>query len=375
MDKAAERNLLDRLPGLAHARDELLGRFLGKPDGGNIVGAGFGFKVLDGIQTEVPCLRVYVNRKVKPPEKVARESRIPETTANGERTDVIAVGREFSSKDLGIVEVAPGSERAERGQPGSSIEPIVSVPNVSKSVVGTLGAILWGAKTKEPYILTCNHVLSLNGRLPLEVEIVPRGPTDPLDGTKNKITGVTTSVAFKHGDDNRVDCAVLKVETGDVKPDFPPLIEGGDRTQVFEQPVHASRGMRVVKFGKTTGTTFGTIVDVNLSIQVDYSFGTFQFVEQVLIEADPAKDGKKGWFAADGDSGAVVIAIPENMDRNPRRDQSSSGYQNYIYVENPTPVAMVFAPLGGFTVACKLISVFKELRNKMHEELTFAGPY
>ena len=62
--------------------------------------------------------------------------------------------------------------------------------------------------------------------------------------------------------------------------------------------------MKVVKFGAVTGRTEGNIVDTDLDLYVNYSFGTFLFKRQVLI--DVREDGSDN-FATAGDSGSIVI--------------------------------------------------------------------
>ena len=88
------------------------------------------------------------------------------------------------------------------------------------------------------------------------------------------------------------------------------------------------------KDGATTGVTSGTVVDVDASFYVEYSFGTFLFTDQVVIEGD------NDVFAADGDSGSIVI------DTNANR-----------------AIAMIFAESGRYAIACPLRSVINELKH------------
>src|SRR5262249_6821163 len=99
---------------------------------------------------------------------------------------------------------------------------------------------------------------------------------------------------------------------------------------------------------RATGKTTGRIVDIAADILVDYNFGTFRFINQVLIEGDD------GDFAADGDSGAVVFcSSPEDP--------------------APVPVAMVFAPAGKLTAACPMWAVIKFLEAELEKKLTFSN--
>ena len=123
---------------------------------------------------------------------------------------------------------------------------------------------------------------------------------------------------------------------GEVETWF-PIGEKNAPVQVTETG-KPERGQEVFKFGKTTGRKTGTIVDVDATILVDYSFGTFRFVDQVLIE------GETEDFAGDGDSGAVVVT---------RKDGKH------------VAVAMVFAPMGKFTAACPLDVVLQDLGEEL----------
>ena len=93
----------------------------------------------------------------------------------------------------------------------------------------------------------------------------------------------------------------------------------------------------VRKFGAGTGLTRGTIVDNDVELYVDYSFGTFLFEHQVVIES--SEDGKE--FATGGDSGSVVITGAD--------------------ADEGRVTGMIFAASGSFAVACPFSIVLSEL--------------
>jgi len=72
---------------------------------------------------------------------------------------------------------------------------------------------------------------------------------------------------------------------------------------------------------------------------VDFTFGTFLFADQALIESDEV-------FAREGDSGSMVI------------DSGSW-----------TAVGMVFASTGRFTAACALPAVIDALEKELGSRL------
>jgi hypothetical protein len=59
--------------------------------------------------------------------------------------------------------------------------------------------------------------------------------------------------------------------------------------------------MQVIKSGRTTGVTQGTVQSVNTTVKVDYGggCGIARFVSQVIVTP--------GSFSAGGDSGSVVL--------------------------------------------------------------------
>jgi len=146
---------------------------------------------------------------------------------------------------------------------------------------------------------------------------------------------------------NYLDCAMaplLDVNSPQMKPHFRAArVAAGNGNSGGIQDLTApgspigvpDRGQRVRKDGATTGLTSGTVVDVNADFYVEYSFGTFLFGDQVVIEGDDDA------FAGDGDSGSIVI--------DPDKKQA---------------IAMIFAESGRFAIACSLACVLRQLKDK-----------
>jgi hypothetical protein len=96
--------------------------------------------------------------------------------------------------------------------------------------------------------------------------------------------------------------------------------------------------MRVMKVGAVTGTTEGTVVDIDL----DNSFGTFRFDNQIMI--DSGSDNIQ--FGIQGDSGSLVV------------DESSN-----------RATALIFEASGRFDVSCPLDSFTKlESSSPLHSQ-------
>ena len=94
----------------------------------------------------------------------------------------------------------------------------------------------------------------------------------------------------------------------------------------------------MTKFGAVTGRTEGNVVDTDLDLYVNYSFGTFLFKRQVLIECRDGSDNTLPQMGTRGRSSSMRV-----------RNQA---------------VAMIFAASGRFAVACPLADVLKQLAAK-----------
>jgi hypothetical protein len=334
------------LPGsvitqLQNAKDLAVNRLLRPNSFSNIVGIGLGRKVVGAEVTDTRCVRIYVQSKYDldalNPSDVVPQSflDIP--------TDVIEVGR------LGRA----GNRSAPRDDqklpdtgPGSSIRLKTTSPNVNQGAAGTLGAVVGDGQLR--YILSCNHVLNVNGRVNGRVQVEPDTSTYVVTPalSANPVQIALPGKFFVElipGQQNTVDCGIAPLLDGQstlVRANLRAAPAGNSRRA--DDPAapgsaigDADRGQRVKKDGAVTGLTSGTVVDVNADFYVQYSFGTFLFTNQVVIEGDD--DG----FAADGDSGSIVIESEKHQ-----------------------ALAMIFAESGRFAVACPLTEVFRQLRIK-----------
>lgn len=301
---------------------------------GNVVGIGIGKKVTDGKETPEDCVRVYVVSKIAPnaarPPWFRLEPSGPQgdgelspqhlapTDFHGVPTDVIEVGR-FGRKGL-----HPQARVDTTPRPGSPIRVNTSAPNVNQGQRGTLGAVVTDGARQ--YILSCNHILAVNGRVPKDAVIV----SAEFVGTEDTLAKPGPFVGFERDGCNAVDCAMAPMLTpAMVQATFPDgLALSGN------QPADPGPNAKVTKLGAVTGRTYGTIVDRDAALYIDYSFGTFLFEHQFMI--DGGSDGTD--FATAGDSGSLVV------DTDTKR-----------------AVAMIFAASGRFAVACPLTQVFKQL--------------
>jgi len=319
---------------------------------GNVVGVGIGKQLKGGIAGK-DCVRVYVVYKIRDQQALAPKCFVPSHFGNQVPTDVIEVGRlGRNGRVAGLpdprwpIESAAGCQpgpAASLLQPGAPIRVKTNAPNVNEGARGTLGCVVTDGTNQ--YILSCNHILRRNGRVPADPEYA-NVVSAYFVGDQPVIAGPRQFVPLNHYRTNLADCGLALVAPGreEVQPTFP-----GPYKLTAKTPSCPVKGMKVVKFGAVTGLTKGNIVDADLDLFVDYSFGTFRFTNQVLIECGHGSDN----FATAGDSGSIVI------------DEDTK-----------QAVAMIFAASGGFAVACPLDAALKELADKAGVgklELVIAG--
>jgi len=302
---------------LKQAKEEAV-KLLLRPNS-NVVGVGIGKKVKDGKETPEDCVRVYVVSK-SCPNDLSPNSLVPPTFLDVP-SDVIEVGR-FGRK--GKQSKMPAYTTP---QPGSPIRVNTNSPNVNAGVIGTLGAVVTDGKNR--YILSCNHILRRNGRV-LEKEATVVSAV--FVGEQEEIATPGQFIDLDHYGGNSVDCALALLQNAEkVQATFPD-----DLKLSSSAPITPTPG-KVTKLGAVTGRTYGTIVDIDADLYIDYSFGTFLLEHQVMIDGGSDTD----LFAAAGDSGSIVV------------DQGKG-----------QATAIIFAASGRFAVACPLETALQQLTEK-----------
>jgi hypothetical protein len=227
----------------------------------------------------------------------------------------------------------PQRDRLRPVQGGVSISPL------DATFVGTLGCLLVRKNTsaEELFALSNNHVLANVNDLPVGTPIVQPGPesapfTTPPANIFARLHTVIP-IQFPGGADqppvfNQFDAAIANVtDTTLVTKTAMFGVTKYDPSKV----VTPIPGMRVLKMGRTTGLTSGSIVATNMQgTQVNY--GTIQFPRIAVFQNTiriTGDDGKP--FSLPGDSGSVIL-------------EEATGH----------PVALLFAGDGTRTTACDL---------------------
>lgn len=275
--------------------------FLSRP---GVTGVGIAKKIKGGKITDELSIRVYVEEK----KDVPKDEMIPKTI-KGIKTDVIE--RKFVLHPFLVrvedIELKADTSTYDPLQGGISIGPCRSVylndaeaacqgaPGAGNYIfVGTLGAIVRDNNSGDEMLLSNFHVMCLDNGWNVGDDMVQPSRVDggscPAD-----IVGELQRASLG----GQVDCAVASHTDRGYSCE---IVDIGDVTGTAT----ASVGMAVRKRGRTTGLTYGTVDDVNLSVTIDYcnGLGNVTLTNQIGIDVETAKSTQ---FGNSGDSGSVVV--------------------------------------------------------------------
>jgi len=170
------------------------------------------------------------------------------------------------------------------------------------STAGTIGAVVTDGR--DTYALSNWHVFVPAGQARIGDPLLQPGP---YDGGANPADVIGTLAAFEPVvlspfASNRIDAAIAK--TDQVSPLTPSNGYGSARSETLR----ARPGLKVQKYGRTTGHTFGEVESINTSINVTYGSAGSQvarFTGQIIVCCS---------FSAGGDSGSLIVARDVNED-------------------------------------------------------------
>jgi hypothetical protein len=300
----------------------------------NVVAVGISEKVTDGKPTGTLAMTFYVNRKKRLSKlgaHVAVPPTVPEAISGPEAipTDVVEIGMpRLEVDDL----PSPMVSR-------TPIQPGFSVGHV-KVTAGTLGAIV--TKNKQLLILSNSHVLANSGLGKKGDGILYPGSIDKGKSPKDLIGMLEDFVEFKVGDDflNHVDCAVA-VPSPERLSDLNAEIKG---LFIPRGVTKAVRGMEIVKVGRTTGETIGTVRDVHFRFILTYDgVGKVGFLDQVFCTR----------YSNGGDSGSLVLD---------RKSRKAVGLHFAGFPDKKGAMGSVFNPIDQVLTALGVKLVTKKLK-------------
>jgi hypothetical protein len=314
----------------------------------NVVGFGHGVKWSGGQPTGEEAVLVFVTQKV-PESMLPERDVIPYQMDDGTPTDVVAVGHVAAQRQQRPAGARREERRAAAYGPDGGVEeqlarlsqPLLeelvapaalepqllkrrmrpspsgfSVGNV-RVTAGTLGSVVYdflpGATVDPPgpglgvparfYILSNNHVLADSNRAQLGSPIVQPGVfdggTDPADRIATLDRFITIQFAPQiplERHNNVVDAALGAVDFQDATRE--QYFSGAPRA--WRRKANVAVGDVVKKTGRTTNISFGRIIAVDATIDVNYgTAGTARFKDQILTTN----------ISAGGDSGSLVTSL------------------------------------------------------------------
>lgn len=329
------------------SRQQATGDFLGPQTSlANVVGFGHGVKWIDGEPTGEPAVIVFVTQKV-PESMLPERDVIPSQMDDGTPTDVVAVGHVAAQRqqrkagrtndrsvtygpDGGVSEQLAGLSQPmlEELSGLGAFEPQLlkrrmrpcpsgfSVGNV-RVTAGTLGSVVYdflpGASVDPPgpglgvpakfYILSNNHVLADSNRAQLGSAIVQPGVFDGGQDPADRIATLERFITIQFAPqiplerhNNVVDAALGTVDFQDATRET--YFSGAPRA--WRRKANVAVGDLVKKTGRTTNISFGRIIAVDATIDVNYgTAGTARFKDQILTTN----------ISAGGDSGSLVTSL------------------------------------------------------------------
>ncbi len=191
---------------------------------------------------------------------------------------------------------------------------------------GTIGARV--KKNGEVYALSNNHVYADQNQASIGDNVLQPGTFDggtyPDDaiGTLDDFEPLYFSSSSII---NTIDAAIALSSTGNLNNATPSDGYGTPKSTIEDKP---TINQKVMKYGRTTGLTKGSIAAINATVDVNYGNNNIaRFVNQIAIQP--------GSFSAGGDSGSLIVLDGKG------RDKANKG----------KPVALLFAGSVLFTIA------------------------
>ena len=316
----------------------------------NVVGYSLALqkKIVRGLEVDVPAIRVYVSRKIRPLEALAVEHRIPESI-EGIKTDVIEVGEVVALAQRLQVPFfgVPPEKRTQIWRPAP---PGVSIGHYQISA-GTFGCLMADAVSGDPLIVSNNHVLA-NADMREEHHavkgdmILQPGPYDIRTGINPKIHKIGeldrwVPVTSDPAAAETVDCAAASPFGPNV---LSQILDIGDLDDIGKEADFKSQ-LPLCKSGRTTGYNESKITDPTAYIKVSGYHGKTCAFRDVFFTTQ---------CAAGGDSGSAYVW--KSLERG------------------KVFMGLLFAGSSSVTVGCKSFHVVGRLKMKLLKGLPPAPP-
>ncbi|MCA1758034.1 MAG: PKD domain-containing protein, partial [Bacteroidales bacterium] len=296
-DSSQEPMQLDQVPGLTIAiekvlpvmdlQDRITGAFFRNPE---VVGTGTGID-----ENGNPAIVVYTLSKVEQRSDVTIEN-----VGRGERPTALPL----SVDKVPVIAKVTGMFKAYADDPTAWFPrpvPIGVSTGHTDITAGTIGCRVSDTQGNV-FALSNNHVYANSNNASIGDNVLQPGPYDGGSDPGDAIGTLYDYQPISFSEDNEMDAAIALVTTSTVGTSTPSSGYGTPSSTIKT----ATIGLKVKKYGRTTGYTFGEISELNVTVDVCYeSRGPYncvklaRFVNQVTITP--------GTFSSGGDSGSLIV--------------------------------------------------------------------
>lgn len=287
---------------IRQVKDQIADEFLSRPD---ITGVGVGFKEVGGVRTDQLAIVFYVKAK----KDVAKDETLP-LTVRGIPTDVVELristgplSRSVSEDNTQREVVAPADVDTKKYDPlwgGISIGPSREIKGAYGA--GTLGVMGKDSKTKAPMMLSNYHVMCGNdGKAAKGDDICQPSRVDAwLEWCSNcaKLERWYVGDVKLDGTLYGIDAAVA--EQSHRGTAFDKIVNIGEIAGV-ELATAKMLKDKVIKQGRTTGKTTGSLISVSLDVEDDFGPPYNKVKMSNLLLVEPTD------FIMEGDSGSILL--------------------------------------------------------------------
>lgn len=184
---------------------------------------------------------------------------------------------------------------------------------------GTIGARVTDGSNV--YALSNNHVYANENNANIGDPVLQPGTYDGGMVPDDSIGTLYAFVPISFTDVNVVDAAIALSSIASLDNTTPPDGYGAPKSTTAD----ASIGMKVLKYGRTTGQTKGRVYAINVTVDVWYDSGVARFENQIVITP--------GTFSAGGDSGSLIVVDSKRTN------------------DHLKPVGLLFAGSSRYTIA------------------------
>ena len=259
----------------------------------NVVGVGIGERISEGKPTGTLAVKLFVRMKY-PLSEISSNLALPKEI-NGIPTDIEEAGafRRFQTAAARKAAGMPNPRTKMRpAHPGCSIG--YQDPANQYVMAGTFGAVV--KDSSGTYILSNNHVLADENRLPAGAPIFQPGLLDGGNVATDQVAALTRFIMLDPSNANSVDCAIAKVTQNSIVSTA--ILHIG----APKGSADATLDMNVHKFGRTTGYTVGRVSSIDTDVTVGYETGDYTFSSQIIVVGSSGQS-----FSDAGDSGSLIL--------------------------------------------------------------------